>query len=131
MKTQAEYEADIMAIARDWRRLVEERVAAGWEPTFAFDEAADRAAKVGTNDEATIQMMTRAAGALAYPGSKEVWQHSDAFRAWWNARFPLAPNLEGYDFRAPCLFEAGELRTGIIATWSCFAREFMPERAQA
>jgi hypothetical protein len=132
VKTQAQYETDIPAIARVWMGLVDARVAAGWTPEFAFDDASNRAAKVGTDDEATIQMMTRAAAHIAYPPSSELgWPHRNAFVAWWNARFDDAPRLDDYDFAAPCLLEVGDQTAAIIATWSGYREYMAPERAQA
>ena len=130
--TQEQYDAQVNAIAREWRELINQRVAGGWAPAFACDDAANRAARTGKRDEATIQMMTQAAGWISYPPSKLMdWPHTDAFRAWWNARFPDCPRLDGYDFAAPCFVEVGGQRAAIISTWSAFSREFSPEKVQA
>lgn len=127
--TQAQYDAQVNAIAREWRALVDQRIASGWAPVFACDDAANRAARAGKRDEATIQMMTYAAGEL-YQATD--WAHVADFVAWWNARFPAAPRLDGHDFAMPCIIEMPDGRTAAIASsWSAFTREFSPERAQA
>lgn len=133
MKTEAQYESDICAIAAKWRDLVDARAAAGWAPQLAFEDAANRAAKVGSRDEATIQMMTRAAAWLRYPPSKEPqWSRAAEFATWWNARFSDAPRLDDYDFAAPCLLDVGDgQQVAIIATWSAFTSTLSPERVDA
>lgn len=132
MMTDPERAAAIQAIVTTWRAVTDQRIAMDWAPEFAFDDAANRAAKIGKRDEATIQMMTSAAGWIAYPPSREPeWPHKEAFRAWWNARFPDCPRLDDYDFAAPCLAQIGDHTAAIISTWSAFTREFSPERAQA
>lgn len=127
-KTEAEYDADIAEIAAAWADQSQTLIDAGWTPPFAFASIADRVAKIDSSDEATIQMMTGAAGLVF---SLSGWEHRDAFASWWNDRFADAPRLGDGRFAAPCLMEVGDKRAAIIATWSCFTRQYARERAQA
>lgn len=127
--TQEQYDARTKTVAHEWREFSDQRIASGWAPEFAFDDAANRAARIGKRDEATIQMMTFAAGELYQAAD---WPHAAAFTAWWNARFADAPRLADHDFAMPCIVEMPDGRTAAIASpWSAFTRGFSPERAQA
>ncbi len=127
MTTPAQYESQIGDIAIHWRARADDLIAKGWRPDFAFEEAANKVANIGKLDEATIVMMTRAAGHLLYD-----WQHSAEFSAWWNARYPDAPKLEGHDFAAPCFIDLPGGGRGVVAApWSNFNHTFTAEKAQA
>lgn len=113
-KRQTEYDAQIEAIPVRIRERYEARIAAGWQPAFAAEDALHRAAQIGSNHEATIQQMTIGASALA-----RGWQHSEAFVGCWNAMFPDAALVSG--FACPCTVDLPNgQRAAIAAEWSLF-----------
>lgn len=107
-------EAQMDAITATVRARAEARLAGGWQPDFAFEDAVNAAANIGSSREATIQMMTLACARLA-----RGWDHSPAFVSWWNRLFPDAAQVSG--FACPCTIDLpnGE-RAAIIAEWSTF-----------
>lgn len=109
-----DYNAQIEMIPHRIRERFEARLANGWGPQFAFEDAVHHAANVGDNREATIQQMTLGASELA-----RGWEHSDVFVAHWNAMFPDAARVSG--FACPCTVDLPDgRRAAIAAEWSVF-----------
>ena len=116
--TEADREAAITRAALDLRAFADTRIAAGWAPAFAFEDAANKAAHIDSPAELTVQMMTLAAGQLY---ADDAWPQRDQFVSWWNARFPDAPRVgSAIDLAMPCMIDIGGARAAIAATWSAF-----------
>ncbi len=125
MKSHEEWLAQIEAIALRIKASADERIANGWRDDFAFEAALSDAADVGTRSEATIQMMNLAAASM----HRRDWPRWEAFKAWWNARFPMAPRTSG--FATPCMMVLADGREGaLIATWSGYLAR-LDERVEA
>lgn len=114
MTTQAEYEAQIARITAIIKRGVEIRIEGGATPDAAFEQLVNYAAGIPGRDEATIQMMTLAAGDLA-----RGWEHSAEFVKWWNATFPDANRVQGFACPATINLPNGQ-RAAIAAPWSVY-----------
>jgi hypothetical protein len=113
-KEQRRREAQMDTITASVRERAEARMAAGWQPDFAFEDAVNAAANIGSGREATIQMMTLACLRLA-----RGWEQSSAFVSWWNRLFPDAAHVSG--FACPCTLNLPNgQRAAIIAEWSTF-----------
>lgn len=111
---QADYDAQMKRIPDRIRERYEARLAGGWQPALAFEDALHHGANVGNRREATIQQMTIGASALARD-----WEHSETFVSLWNAMFPDAGRVSG--FACPCVIELGDGRTASVAAeWSLF-----------
>lgn len=123
--TQAEWDAQIRRAAHDIRARSEALIAKDWNPGFAFEEACNHAAEIGSRTELTIQMMTLAASSLTD------WSRWSEFKGWWNARFPNAPRVSEEQFAAPCLMQIGGLDVAVISPWSRCLASLAKQKADA